>query len=337
LDIVGAGSYGATVALGNGNGTFQPYVTYPAGGLPYAVAIGDFNHDGNPDLAVVNDQSPAILDILLGNGDGTFQNPVGYTAGVNSMGVVVGDFNSDGKLDVAVANECADSSCRNGSVSIFLGNGNGTFQQAVNYPLSSFATSITVGDFNGDGSPDLAVSESNNSRPNLGIVSILLGNGDGTFQPHVDYPTANGAYSVATGDFNKDGKADLAVACRNNASVSVLLGNGDGTFQPYVSYVVGSEPDSINVADFNGDGNQDLTVAVGGAVSVLLGNGNGTFGTASIYPTGYTDALGVGDFNGDHLLDIVTIDGQQSISVLLNTGIAPSISSARISLPPQKN
>src|SRR5581483_10570988 len=170
---------------------------------------------------------------------------------------------------------------------------------AASYAVGSFPYSVAVGDFNGDGKPDLvtANNESNN-------VSVLLGNGDGTFQPHQDYAVGSFPYSVAVGDFNGDGKQDLATAANNgypNGAVSVLLGNGDGTFQPYQDYAVGFNPQSVAAGDFNGDGKLDLATANSQSnyVSVLLGNGDGTFQNQRTFPLG-ADAVSVtaGDFNG---------------------------------------
>ncbi len=142
---------------------------------------------------------------------------------------------------------------------------------------------IASGDLNGDGKADLVVSDYAAST-----ISVLLGNGNGTFKTHVDYPVGAGAYGIAIADFNGDGKADVAVADWSAATVSVLLGNGDGTLQPAVSYTVGAEPSQIAVGDFNGDGKLDLAVATYAvsAVSVLLGNGDGTFQAATSYADG---------------------------------------------------
>jgi hypothetical protein len=151
-----------------------------------------------------------------------------------------------------------------GSVSILLGNGDGTFQTALNYPAGTVCFSVAVGDFNGDGKPDLAVANSS--------VSVLLGNGDGTFQAAVNYLAGPYSTSVAVGDFNGDGKLDLALTDESGSSASVLVGNGDGTFQPAVSFGTGAEPVSIAVGDFNGDGKADLAIAneASNNVSILL-------------------------------------------------------------------
>jgi hypothetical protein len=175
--------------------------------------------------------------------------------------VAVGDFNGDGIQDLAVANWGSNT------VSVLLGNGDGTFQAARNFAAGSHPSSVAVGDFNGDGIQDLAVAES-------GGVSVLLGNGDGTFEAAHSF-AAGGPDSVLVGDFNRDGIQDLAVV--SPFGVRVLLGNGDGTFQTtHVSYVAGSDPLAVAVGEFNGDGWPDLAVANAfpNGVAILLNDGN---------------------------------------------------------------
>jgi len=190
---------------------------------------------------------------------------------------------------------------------------------STNYPVASESYSVAVGDFNGDGKLDLAVVDYD-----TGVVSVLLGNGDGTFQPQVEYATGTSPRGVAVGDFNGDGKLDLVVANSGDNDVSVLLGNGDGTFQPAVNYGTGSLPGSVAVADFNRDGKLDLVVANSGSnnVSVLLGKGDGTFAAAVNYPTAVQpSSVAVGDFNRDGKLDLVTANGSSAnVSVLLGNG-----------------
>ena len=169
----------------------------------------------------------------------------------------VGDFNGDGKLDLAVANN-------SGSVSVLLGNGDGTFQPAANYVLHDGLVAVSVGDFNGDGKLDLAVAN------NAGSLTVLLGNGDGTFQTLVTY-SAQDPQSVAVGDFNGDGKLDLAVTS-NAGAATVFLGNGDGTFQSAGNFAADTGSQSVAVGDFNGDGKPDMAVAnfTNADLSILL-------------------------------------------------------------------
>jgi hypothetical protein len=250
---------GTSVAVfpGSGDGTFQPGNDYATSTGPIAVATGDFNGDGKPDLVVVGYGS-AMISILLGKGDGTFQGHVDYAVGAAPTSVVVGDFNGDGKLDISIAN------LYDGTISVLLGNGNGTFQNQVTYPAGTAPGGIATADLNGDGKLDLAVAN--------GGVSVLLGNGDGTFQPHLDVPTSSGE-AIVVGDFNGDGIPDVATADVFSSIFSVLIGRGDGTFSgPWVFWAGGnSVPNSITAADFNGDGAQDIAVAgQEGIVTVLL-------------------------------------------------------------------
>ena len=181
-----------------------------------------------------------------------------------------------------------------------------------------------AGDFTGDGRTDLAVL---NLAPGLdgdGTVSVLLGNGDGTFQPQVTYAVGAEPWSIAAGDFTGNGRTDLAVANVGDNTVSVLLGNGDGTFQPQVTYAVGANPFGIMAGDFTGNGRTDLAVANVGdnTVSVLLGNGDGTFQPQVTYAVGNGPfAIVGGDFNGDGHLDLaVANESDNTVSVLVGNG-----------------
>ena len=161
--------------------------------------------------------------MLLGNGDGTFQPQVKYAVGSYPDAIVAGDFTGDGRLDLAVVDARTD-----GTVSVLLGNGDGTFQPQVTYAVGTDPSAIVTSDFTGDGKLDLAVTYVNGPAD---TVSVLLGNGDGTFQPQVTYAVGNDPNAIVAGDFNGDGRLDLAVADEFPTTVSVLLGNGDGTFQ----------------------------------------------------------------------------------------------------------
>jgi hypothetical protein len=229
-------------------------------GAPIAVAVGDFNGDGKPDLAVAN-LSGNTVSILLGNGDGSFQTPAAYRVEGAPIAVAVGDFNGDGKPDLVVSTSGGDS------VAVLRGQGDGTFQPAGMYGVGSGPGAVVVGDFNGDGKADIAVENFATHD-----VSVLLGRGDGTFAAAVSYGAGLSPGGLAAGDFNGDGVLDLAVANHNSHNVSILLGRGDGTFRPAEQYALGWMPAGVAVGDFNGDGRLDLAVVnhLSHTVSVLI-------------------------------------------------------------------
>ncbi len=326
LAVANRDSGTVSILLGNPGGTFQAPVNYAAGAFPVSVAVGDFNFDGRPDLALAN---PFInnVSILLGNPNGTFRAPVNYAAGGNPRSVAVGDFNADGRPDLAVPNINNESP---GTVSILMGNPGGTFRAPVNYTVDGGPIFVAVGDFNADGQPDLATANFSGNT-----ASILLGNppppNSGTFQAPVRYAVGLFPYSVAVGDFNADGRPDLAVANSSSDNVSILLGNTGGTFQAAVNYAVGRGPTSVAVGDFNADGRPDLAVAnsSSGNVSILLGNPGGTFPAPDNFAAGVnSSSVAVGDFNADGRPDLAVANSvSNNVSVLLNTGIfsAPTI------------
>ncbi len=286
---------------------------------PTSIAVGDFNHDGKRDLAATapGGVSGSVV-ILLGNGDGTFRTGASYSAGVGPFSIVAADFNNDGILDLAVANDLSPY------LTILLGNGDGTFRYGPQSPQTpSFENYVTVGDFNGDHIPDiLALSISNPCM----CISVLIGNGDGTFQDAINAQPAFTMLAATVGDFNGDGKVDVATAgiFGGSSSVNILLGNGDGTFQIGASYPGESTPVAMAVADFNRDRKMDLAIAYleGTGISVMLGNGDGTFQKAVDYPTAFPDGVAVGDFNGDQVPDLVAanLSSPSGVSVFLGNG-----------------
>ena len=170
-----------------------------------------------------------------------------YGTGGRTISAAAGDFNEDGKQDVAAFDDDASN-----ALAILLGNGNGTLQDRVAYPLGSYPSAVAVGDF--DGHDDLAVTQGGYSR-----VGVILGKGDGTFQAEIDYPTDLDPHGLAVGDVNGDGKQDLVTANTSGGSVSVLLGNGDGSFAESSNYVVGGTTISVAIADLDADGHAART------------------------------------------------------------------------------
>jgi hypothetical protein len=329
LDLAVASDPGAvSLFLGRGDGTFASAPSYPGGDYARAVAVGDFNGDGIPDVAVANDDYPAgTVAVFLGNGDGTLRLAGTLQAGPGPVGVAVADFNRDGYQDLLITNYYDGNGSKGSSgpqisgVRVFLGNGDGTFQRALPYTKGLATLAVAVGDFNGDGFPDLAVAQRGFFLSWGDTVQILLGNGDGTFQAGPSYNGPFAPTSVVVGDFNGDGKPDIAFA--GGGGVSVLLGNGDGTFQVAGTYDTQDDPGPLAVGDFNGDGNLDIAVAqAAGGLLVLFGNGDGTFLGAANPTFGLPPrALAVGDFNGDGLLDLAATNLESgTVSVLLGNG-----------------
>ncbi len=319
LAVTNNGPDNVSVLRGNGNGTFVAKSSRPAvGSNPYSVAISDFDSDGKQDLAVANSGSSSV-SLLRGNDTGTFALASTSTVGTYPISIAVGDLDFDGIDDLAVANTDSDN------VSVLLGDGDGTFATAVNYLVETSPRSVVIGDFDSDGIDDLAVANTNSNN-----VSVLLGDGDGTFtEESSESPFTTGAgsnpMSLAVGDFDSDGRQDLAIANNGTAAVLVVGGNGDGTFDTLTSLGLSTGPRSVAVSDFDSNGTQDLAVATYGANRVYLrsGNGNGTFGVPPTTPSTGTGtgpiSVAVGDFNSDGTHDMAVANYTSSnVSVLLN-------------------
>jgi sugar lactone lactonase YvrE len=305
-----------SIVLGDGRGNFTEVTTSPitASGTP--VLVQDFNGDGIPDLVLSNTTSNSIT-ILLGNGDGTFtETPTSpFSTNYGSYPIVAGDFNGEGIADLAAAGGYY--------LIVMLGNGDGTFtNMPTNTSISqAFFSSMVVGDFNGDGNTDIGTLNFSSQS-----ISLLLGNGDGTFRqmpPVAISPTSAGSSTtMAAGDFNGDGKLDLAAPIYGgNGSTTILLGNGDGTFQtaPAGPVAVSAWPNRVAVGDFNGDGIADLVV--GTTLNILLGKGDGTFSQMLTSATQLPccSNLVLGDFNGDGITDVISSDSYNGSAQVLLT------------------
>jgi FG-GAP-like repeat len=326
LVTVNENSDDVSVLLGNGDGTFQPQARYAVGSFPATVAEADLNGDQRPDLLVANlrDGSGSI-SVLLGRGDGTFQDQIASSVGTGGAGAVSADLNDDGLVDIVTANQFSND------ISVLLGNGDGTFHSAGTFAAGAGPTSLVLGDFNGDGRLDVAVTDGGDINGDGAGVSILLGNGDGTFQPPVLYSAGGYASSLVEGDFTGDGALDLAVTNPNTNTVTVLFGNGRGGFPTNETIsLVGQafEPGSITEGDFTGDGVLDLAVANQGSnnVSILRGNGKGGFVALPPIslgddPFNLPDGIVAGEFTGNGLLDLAVMSiGSDVVSILLATG-----------------
>lgn len=316
---MGRGARLAVVAAGAGllaGCLFVPASNYAVGDFPTDVAVGDFNRDSKPDLAVTNGSGPNKLSILLNQGRGSFGAATHYTfSGIpfSPGAVAVGDFNADAAPDVVM------TSTGSAVLPVSLNNGDGTFAPPGCCLIpegEAVASDVAVGDFNADAKADMAVSASN--------VLVYTGNGDGTFAepvPHGGVPSPRG---VAVADPDGDAKPDLAVASLGLNAVAVLRGNGDGTFGSPVTYATGRSPRSVAVGDFDASGKPDLAVAHPSGLSVLLNQGDGAFGAAVSYPSGGSPAaVAVGEFNGDGVRDLTAANrplDSNNVGVVLNRG-----------------
>ena len=326
LDVVMITDNGFTVALGNGDGTFQKPVTTETE-LCYSLAVADFNDDGNLDIVVAN-LVPSTVGVYLGNGDGTFKPPVNSNTTEGSYFVVVGDFNSDKIPDVAIIDPPY--------ISVLLGNGDGTFRPPSDNNSFVGGAWLAVADFNNDHSLDVLVTGSFGSTYSVGV---LLGNGNGTLQDSITKDIEYAPATVAAGDLNGDGKMD-AVLGYDLGGVAVLLGNGDGTLQHPVNYSTTGPSYYVLVSDLNLNGKLDVVVpstdGTAGGVDVFWGNGEGTLEPAQFFASAVSGPPVVGDFNGDGLPDFALGNEDYGVGTMLNTGVVSfSPSTAPLTFPVQ--
>jgi hypothetical protein len=330
-DVVIAGQNGVSVLLGNGDGSFQTTVEYAGGYYSSDVLVADINGDGRLDLGVANPTcsqfscsatSPGSISLLLGLGDGSFVRGTPYPVPLADpeMQVVSADFNGDGKPDFAVEVPYTITATQ---LDVFLGNGDGTLQAPISTAIPSNGA-IAAADLNGDGKADIATVYANCTQVAClpGYAAALIGNGDGTLQPPVPYTTGLQPEALVIGDFNGDGKPDLATTNSASNNLSILLNNGGGTFPTHVEYPTGVAPGNILSGDFNGDGKLDLVDIAQTGISVLLGNGDGTFQPPLNYAVSEAASLAAGDFNSDGKLDlaVTTQQDSQPLVVFLGNG-----------------
>ena len=302
--------------------------SYPVGTAPVAVAIGDFNGDGKPDLAVANSGSDNV-SILLNKGDGTFQSAMNFTTGPSPAVLATGDYNGDHRLDLVSISPGDPSKGTHGTVSLLLGNGDGTFRSAAQIPAGPFPLSVATGDLNGDQKLDLIIGDQSTDT-----LSVLLGNGDGTFQSAKTITLGSGGSvsSIVVAEFNADNKPDVVAAVTDpvtpaNSGLRILLGNGDGSFQPAAAVADSNHGGYLLARDFNEDHKLDLVVRshVGpppgcqefcisvDITNLYRGKGDGTFDSGirvaiQIFSAGGN--IAVGDFNSDSKLDLFLTPGQ---------------------------
>ena len=299
---------------------FQAQTAFATIAFPSAVAVGDFNHDGDPDLAVTSEGNNRVY-IYTGNGNGTFSFAISYLVGTQPVAIAAVDLNHDGKLDLAVANR------QSGTVSILIGHDDATFNAAVAYPVGALPKSISAGSFNPDGYTDLVTANSGDvCGPPLnpcGTISVLRNFGDGTFHTGATLYPGVVPTTVASGVFTSSGDGDIVITSATSNEFFVYLGDGGGAFPVVKGPFTTTSASAIAVADFNGGGKTDLAIsrASSGDVSLQLGNGDGTFQAGVIYSEGaagaHPFAVAIGDFDGDSSPDLALANySDNSVSVL---------------------
>ncbi|MDO8794815.1 MAG: VCBS repeat-containing protein [Vicinamibacterales bacterium] len=322
MAVTNQNSNNVSILLGDGTGGFRGKADLPAGGPPQRIAAADLDGDGKLDL-VLPIQAANAVAILWGDGKGGFGEPAMFAVEGGPFMPVIADFNVDRRLDVAVTTRTAGSR----RVAVLSGNGMRSFHAPSYYGLfQSSPPALGVGDFNRDGTLDLAAGGGINAPSGANNLSIFLGDGKGGFGMPSFYTVGQDPQSMSIADFNGDGFSDIAISnslpIGTNSTVSVLLGDGKGGFAERIPLEIGVAGRGTGAADFNGDGNLDLVVANNNSntVSVLLGDGRGRFAAKTDLRVGTNPRkLTVGDLNGDGKADIVTPNtGSNNVSVLIN-------------------
>jgi FG-GAP-like repeat/FG-GAP repeat len=324
LDLVVANQSGSiSVLFGDSRGSFSRSSNYPAAPYVSGVATADLDGDGHVDIVTANgDPLRSSVSVFRNHGDGTFAPHVDYfTNDRDSTSVAIADLDSDGVLDLAVVG-CSPLSgaCDIGDVAIFPGNGNGTFRLASHHTIGPMPTSVAAADLNGDGFVDLIAAEYT-GEPQTNIA-VLLGTGGGNFTPEVGYAGRYGSRCAVLGDFNQDGKLDIAVSNLSTNTITLLPGVGDGTFGLPQVTPARAEPWCLTVGDFDLDGRPDIATTnyTAYSVSIFLNKGSGQFSTPFTYAVGRRPfSIVAGDFNSDGKPDVATanfFDG--TVTVLLS-------------------
>ncbi len=332
-DLVSANASGLSnisVFFGTGNATFLAAVNYTTGFSPRLIKSSDFNGDGTLDLIFcTGNTSNSIINILYGTSVGTFSTTTQYTITSNTTCFEVGDFNSDGKPDLVTSNSLDTK------LKILLNDGLGGFLAPIDYILNYRAVLITINDFNGDGNKDIALID--NGWDNL---TVLYGTSTGTFsQPSTSNPfnlSTLSPHSITSGDFNNDGKKDIAISAETSMgafSLNVLISNNSNGFNPLISIPISKVISYIKATDLNADNNLDIIGFTGAAsinnvneVTMLFGTGTGSLTLGNSYYTGGAlDNIEAKDFNNDGKMDLAR-NNNGYISILIGTGLGNFIS-----------
>jgi FG-GAP-like repeat len=304
LAVLNGGDSDVTILLNHGDGTFTVGKTWNVGPDDRfnGLIAGEFSQNNKADLVVA--PYPGVLGVILGNGDGTFQTELSQSDQLLKINIfqthIGADVNNDHKQDLVFSNE------------VSLGNGNGSFREAIPFPKGCYAT--TVGDFNDDGKLDIAGPAYNGSN-SVGVV-VCLGKGNGSFGNPVVYDQGIQHNLVLAGDFNNDGKLDLAAS--DQGGISILLGNGNGSFGSGIPTALNATFPNFVLGDFNNDGKLDVAAITGSTVSVLLGKGNGTF-SAPVATSISANQIYAADMNHDGKLDLVALNATTA-SIWLGNG-----------------
>jgi hypothetical protein len=314
-------SFAPFVSVGLGPPDCEEGVDCSEGALD--LAAGDFDEDGNLDIATANNASDDVT-VLLGDGEGGLTYGTTLSASAGPSGIASGNLNSDqdDNIDLVVAKELSPN-----KIGVFLGNGDGTFDAEVEYEMGNSPQAVVLADFNNDEKLDVATADLFGDT-----VSVRLGVGDGTFGELHQTAVAGGPFGMAAGRLDDDENLDLAVTLYDASRLATLIGQGDGTFLfagTASAAMVDDAPRGVALGFFNNDTNLDAGVATESfdAVDVLLGNGDGTFQEFTPYMVGgVPESVAAGDYSGDGIVDLAsadnfgTMDLDGSVSVLVGNG-----------------